>query len=101
MSAIITPNILDYIRVFLKLPLPSQIYKLPLDQSNLKYIIYLIQKPGFWDLAFLISKDSPVGLIPKTIVFVNKIEDAIKLERYLQFRLSDCIRIAKQAFVVM
>ncbi len=101
MSATITPNILDYIRVSLKLPPPSRIYRLPLDQPNLKYMVCPIQKPGFRDLAFLVPKDGPVGLIPKTMIFVDKIEDAIRLERYLRSRLSDCVRNGKQAFVVI
>lgn len=50
-------------------------------------MVYFIQKPGFLDLAFLIPKGSPVNLIPKRIVFVNKIEDAIRLEKYLTAKL--------------
>ena len=101
MSATITPNILDYIWVFLKLLPPSQIYRLSLDRPNLKYMVCFFWKLGFQDLAFLIPKDSLVGLIPKTIVFVNKIENAVRLERYLQSRLPDCIRNGKQAFVII
>ncbi len=64
-------------------------------------MICLIQKPGFQDLAFLIPKDGPVGLIPKTMVFVDKIEDAIRLERYLQSRLPNCVHNGKQTFVII
>ncbi len=60
MSATITPNILDYIRVSLKLPPPSRINRLPLDRPNLKYMVCPIRKPGFRDLAFLVPKDGPV-----------------------------------------
>ena len=35
------------------------------------------------------------------MVFVNKIEDAIRLERYLQSRLPDRVRNGKQAFVII
>ena len=101
MSTTITPNILDYIRVSLKLPPPSRIYRLPLDRLNLKYMVYLIQKLGFQELAFFVPKDGPVGLILKIMVFVNKIEDAIRLEKYLRSRLPDCVRNKKQAFVII
>ena len=101
MSTTITSNIFDYIRVFLKLPPPFRIYKLPLEWPNLKYIVCFIQKPGFWDLAFFEPKDGLVGLIPKTMVFVDKIEDAIRLEKYLRSKLLHCLRNKKQAFVVI
>lgn len=82
-SATIIPNILDYIRIFLKLLPLSRIYRLPLDRPNLKYMVYPIQKLGFWNLVFLILKDGLVGLILKIMIFVNKIEDTIRLKRYL------------------
>ncbi len=63
--------------------------------------MYFIQKPGFWDLAFLVPKDDPVSLILKMMVFIDKIEDIIRLERYLQFRLRYCVHNGKQAFVVI
>lgn len=65
------------------LVLPSQIYRLSLDWSNLKYMIYSIQKSDFQNLAFLIPKDNLVGLLPKMMVFASKIEENIKLEKYL------------------
>ncbi|WP_375449210.1 C-terminal helicase domain-containing protein [uncultured Nostoc sp.] len=71
------------------------------NQPNLKYMVCPIRKSGFQDLAFLVPKDGPVGLIPKTMVFVNKIEDAIRLERYLRSRLPDRVRNGKQAFVII
>lgn len=43
-----------------------------------------ITKPGFQDLDFLIPK---AGLIPKTIVFVNKIEKGIALAAHLKILL--------------
>lgn len=46
-------------------------------------MICLIQKLGFQNLAFFIPKNSPIGEIPKTIIFVDKIKDVIKLKKYL------------------
>ena len=101
MSAIITLNIFDYIQVSLKLPLPSRIYRLPLDQPNLRYMVCSIQKSDFQDLAFLIPKDGLISKILKIIVFVNKIEDAITVEKYLRSRLPERIRNRHQALVVI
>lgn len=100
-SITITLNILIYIQVSLKLFLPSQIYKLSLDQPNHKYIVCLTRKLGFQDLAFFIPKDSFVSEIPKIIVFANKIKDAIKLEKYLQSKLVDCIYNKNRVFIVI
>lgn len=91
LSATITSNILNYIQVFLKLFLFSRIYRLSLDHLIFKYIVYFIQKSGFWNLVFLVSKDSQINEILTIMVFVNKIQDVIKLEKYLWSRLPDCI----------
>ena len=60
-----------------------------------------IQKSDFQDLAFFIPKDGLISKILKTIVFVNKIEDAITVEKYLQSRLSERIRNRHRALVVI
>ena len=91
LSATIIPNIFDYIRIFLKLLSPFQIYRLPLDRPNLKYMVSPIQKSGFQDVAFLVPKLDLINKILKTMIFVNKIKDVIEMERYLQFRLPDYI----------
>ena len=101
LSATITPNILDYVRISLKLSPPSRIYRLPLDRPNLKYMVCPIQKSGFRDLAFLVPKDGPISGIPKMIVFVDKIKDAIELEKYLRSRLPDCVRNGGRASVII
>lgn len=87
LSATITPNILDYIRIFLQLPGFLQIYRQPFDRLNIRYIISPVQKKGFEDLVFLIPDDGPVAEIPKTMVFVNKIDDIVELENYLRSKL--------------
>lgn len=56
---------------------------------------------GFWDLAFLVPKYNPISEIPKTMIFLNKIEDIIEIKRYLQSRLLDCICNKNQASVVI
>lgn len=78
LSATITPNILDYIRVSLKLSAPLWIHRQPFDRPNLGYIVSPIRKPGFQDLAFLIPTVGSIADISKTMIFVDKIEDAIE-----------------------
>ena len=75
LSAIIIPNVLKYIRISLKLPPPSCIYRQPLNQPNLTYMVLSIKKPGFGDLAFAIPSNGAVRDIPKTMIFVGLIND--------------------------
>lgn len=83
LSKTITPNILDYIQIFLKLSLFCWIYKQLFDRQNLRYMVYPIEKSNFQDLAFFIPRNNLIKEIPKTMVFVDKIEDAIQPEKYL------------------
>ncbi len=101
LSATITPDILDYIRVSLKLLPPSWMYRLPFDWPNLRYMVYTIRKLDFWDLAFLIPKHDPISEIPKTIIFIDKIKDTIEMEKYRRSRLPDHVRNGNQAFVII
>lgn len=43
----------------------------------------LIRKLRYKDLAFLISNKRAIGEIPKTMIFVDLIDDAIKIAKYL------------------
>ena len=77
LSTTVTPNILEYIRISLKLFPPLRIYKQPLDRPNLTYIVILIRKNRFKDLDFFIPDGSAIDKIPKTMIFVDKIDNAI------------------------
>lgn len=101
LSATITPNILDYIRVSLKLPAPLRIYRQPLDRPNLSYIVSPIRKSGFQDLAFLIPTLGSIADIPKTMIFVHKIDDAMELRKYLRSRLPERIQNGNKASKVI
>ncbi len=92
MSAKVTPNILKYIRVLLKLSPPLRIYRQPLDRPNLAYIMSPIRKPGYEDLAFLVPSRGAIGEIPKIMIFVDLIDNAIKMAKYLRSRLLESIR---------
>lgn len=75
-STTLMPNVLGYIGEFLHLHTPTCLYKQPLNHPNITQMVNGITKPEFEDLDFLIPK---AGLISKTMVFVNKIDDAIAL----------------------
>ena len=83
LSAMVTPNIMEYIWAELKFSLPLQIYRQPFDYLNLTYIVSPIRKTRFKNLDFFISSESAVSKILKTIVFVDKIDDAIQMAKYL------------------
>ena len=83
----ITPNILKYVRILLKLSPPLQIYRQPLDYPNLTYIISPICKNRFRDVNFFIPCESAIGKLSKRMIFVDKIDNVIQIAKYLQSRL--------------
>ncbi len=95
LSATITPNIREYIWVLLKLSQLLQIYKQLLDCPNRINIVSPIYKTRFEDLDFLIPSEGAIGKIPKIIIFVKKIDDAIQMAKQLQSRFSGHIRREK------
>lgn len=91
--ATVTPNILEYIWISVKLFLPFQIYTQPLNCLNLEYIISLIHKFRFKDLDFLIPSEVATSKISKIIIFVHKLDKSIKIAKYL------CLRLYKQYYI--
>ena len=69
--AIVTSNILEYIKMLLKLLSPVSIYKQPFDRPNLIYMIISIRKVRFKDIVFIILSASTIFNISKTMIFVN------------------------------
>lgn len=76
LSTILLPNVLSYIEESLHLYTLSRLYKYPLDCPNITQMINNTTKIWFEDLNFLITK---ARLIPKTMVFVDNIDDEITL----------------------
>ncbi len=76
LSVTIILNVLGYIEELLHLLVSTFLYKQLLNGSNITQMGTYISKQGFGDLNYLISK---VGIIPKTIVFIEKIEYVIAL----------------------
>lgn len=77
---IIIPNVLDYIGESLHLWAPTRLYKQSLNCPNIIQMVISITKSGYCDLDFLIPK---TGLILKIMVFVNKIDNVVKIIIYL------------------
>lgn len=78
--AIIKPNILSNIRELLYFLAATHLCKQPLNHPNIVQIVIPIIKLGFNKLDFLIYK---TGLIQKTMVFVNKINNTMIMTAYL------------------
>ncbi len=51
-----------------------------------------IRKPGYEDLAFLVPSGGAIGENPKIMIFVDLINDAIKMAKYLRSRLPESIQ---------
>ncbi len=87
--ATITPNVLGYIRKSLHLHRPTLLYKSLLNRPNITQMVTHILKQGFGDLDYQVPK---MGIIPKTMVFMEKIEDVIALAAHLRrlLRSEDC-----------
>ncbi len=79
LSATIMLNVLEYIYESLYLGMPVYLYKQTLDQPNITYIVKKIKQKGFKELDVLASQTKGILGIPKTMIFVNKIEDGIKI----------------------
>ena len=92
LSATITPNVLEYIRKSLHLQSPVQLYKRTLDRPNITFMIKEIKQRGFKKLEVLVPQVEGISDIPKTMIFVDKIEDGLKIVEYLRSLLPESIR---------
>ena len=79
--ATITPNILASIGQLLHLHSPTCLYKQFLDWPNITQMVTNITNPGFHNLRFLVSE---AGLIPKTMLFVDKMDNAMAIAAYFR-----------------
>lgn len=76
LSITITPIVLEYICKSLKFRPAIWLYQELLDRPNIIYLVGEIVKPKYKDLAFLVPDGSRASAIPKTIIFVNNINEA-------------------------
>ena len=84
--ATLTQNVLEYIHVALHLHTPVYLYKRTLDRPSITYMIQEIKKKGFQELDILLPDCEAVAMhdIPKTMIFVDKIDNSILITEYLQ-----------------
>lgn len=89
LSATITRNVLEYIRESLHLRAPVHLYKRTLDRPNIAYLVQEIKKPGYSELDILIPPHISALSIPKTMIFVDKIDEGINMAAYLRSLLDE------------
>lgn len=87
LSTIITKNVLECIRQSLLLQSPVHLYKKALDWPNIMYLVQKITKPGFSKLEILISQEKGPADLPKTMVFLDNINNSTNMVLYLWFLL--------------
>lgn len=92
LSATITRNVLEYICESLHLRTPVQLYKQTLDRPNITYMVKEIKEKGFKELDLLVTQIGGISDIPKTMIFVDKIEDGVKMAQYLRSLLPESMR---------
>ena len=79
LSAIIMRNILEYICESLYLQMLVYLYKQSMDWPNITCMMKKIKQKGFKEFNVLVPQTGGILDIPKTMIFVDKIEDEIKM----------------------
>ncbi len=92
LSTTITRNVLEYIRESLQLRIPVHLYKRTLDRPNITYMVKEIKQKGFKELDILVLQTRGISDIPKTMIFVDKTEDRLKMVQYLRSLLPKLMR---------
>lgn len=77
--AMITSILLEYINKSLKFRTVIRLYQELLDRPRITYTVGEITKPKHKNLAFLVPDNRRAGVIPKTMIFVNNIEDVQRI----------------------
>ena len=67
------------------------LYKQTLNRLNITYIVKEIKQKSFKELDVLMSQTKRILNIPETIIFIDKIEDGIKMAQYLQLLLLESL----------
>ena len=82
-----TNNVLDYVCASLNLRSPVKLYKRSLDCLNITYGVAEIKKPGYKELELFIPSIRGLSAIPKTMIFVDNINEGMALIKYLRTKL--------------
>lgn len=92
LSATMTRNVMEYIRTALNMRTPVRLYRRRLDRPNITYMVKEIQRPGFEELNFLIPQIGGAGAIPKTMLFMDSIEEGMDMAMHLRKLLPEHLR---------
>lgn len=79
LSTTIMHDILEYICESLHLQMPIYLYKQTLNRPNIIYMVKKIKQKGFKKLNILVLQIERILDIPKTIIFIDKIENWLKI----------------------
>ena len=99
LSATFTRNVLEYICQSLHLRSPVHLYKRTLDRPNITYMVQKITKPGFGELDALLFQEKGIADMPKTMIFVDSINEGVGITMYLCSMLHGPMRESKDIIV--
>ncbi|MCJ1467000.1 ATP-dependent DNA helicase Q5 [Pseudocyphellaria aurata] len=88
LSETITKKDLDFVRRSLSLRAPVRLYKESLDRPNVTYSVAEIRKPGYQELDVFLPSPGGSSGIPKTMIFVDNIDEGVTITNYLRSKLS-------------
>lgn len=100
LSAVVTPTVLEYICTSLKLTSPTRIYTEFLDHPNLTYVVAEVTKRKYEELSFLVPSSGGVESIPKTMIFIDNVDEAIEVAMYLRTKLPGGPHVDKAKLVI-
>lgn len=105
LSATLTPIVLLYLHKALLLASPTILYRLPVGRSNVALVVASMATSGhaLGGISFIIDPSKRVAfLIPKTFIFVDEVDLAVDIARYLHTLLhKDLQESAREVVKVM
>ena len=99
LSATFTRNVLEYVCQSLHLRSPVHLYKRTLDWPNITYMVQEITKPRFGKLDALLFQKRGIADMPKTMIFVDSINEGVGITTYLCSMLHRPMREFKDIIV--
>lgn len=100
LSATLALNVLGLLHTELHLSPRTRIYRVSIDRPNITQIVSPIRLPHFHALDWLFEFDAPAISIPKTMVFMDSIQESQRLVFYLRRRLAKHLQSSKAKDVV-
>lgn len=98
LSATLALNMLGYLHVQLNLRNKTRIYRISIDRKNITQIVSPIRTPDFTALDWFLGINVTVPLdIPKTMIFVDDINEGEYIVEYLRFRLPNNLKVRGRA----